>query len=42
MSAQEKVDAVRTAVENAQLDDSTIEMLRGLGVLDGRTEMSGG
>ena len=34
MSAQERVDAVRSAVSNAQLDDSTVEMLRGLGILD--------
>jgi len=35
MSAHERVAAVRGAVEQAQLDDSTIEMLRGLGILDG-------
>ena len=33
MSAQERVDAVRSAVRDAQLDDSTIEMLRSLGIL---------
>ena len=35
MSAQERVDAVRSAVEDAQLDDSTIEMLRELGIVSG-------
>jgi hypothetical protein len=34
MSGQERVDAVRSAVKNAQLDDSTVEMLRGMGILD--------
>lgn len=34
MSGQERVDAVRSAVKDAQLDDSTVEMLRGMGILD--------
>jgi hypothetical protein len=34
MSGQEKVDAVRSAVREAKLDDSTIEMLRGMGIVD--------
>jgi hypothetical protein len=34
MSAQERVDAVRSAVNDGQLDESTVEMLRGLGIFD--------
>lgn len=36
MSGQERLEAVRSAAEDAQLDDRTIEMLHRMGILDNK------
>lgn len=36
MSGQERLEAIRSAAEDAQLDDRTIEMLHRMGILDNK------
>ena len=36
MSGQERLEAIRSAAEDAQLDDRTIEMLQRMGILDNK------